>query len=164
MRSICKRPFIHFVLILVLLSVTHLRSAAQDCGPITSTKLKEFLTQMGFAVKNINEAGKADKFEIKNATNGLDIPTSYEISASTNYIWITVFLGKAQSDSSINNNLLRQNAVIQPCFFYFSAKGNLMMGLPVENRAVTTAVLKRCNDFLSNRVGDTKSYWGSKSN
>ena len=55
--------------------------------------------------------------------------------------------------------LLKQNAVIQPCLFYITAKGNLMMGLPVENRAVTAAVLKRCTDFVSKRVADTKNDW-----
>ena len=116
---------------------------------------------MGFTVKNVNESGKPDKFEVKNSNAGLDIPTTYEISPSTNYIWLTVYLGKANYEDSaqINTDLLKQNASIQPCLFYITAKGNLMMGLPVENRAVTAAVLKRCNDFISKKVGDSKLYW-----
>ena len=133
---------------------------AQDCGPINTTQLRSMLEQMGYTVKKTNEAGKPDKFEIKTSNAGLDIPISLEISASTNYIWLTVFLGKWESGSSISSeDLLKQNAAIQPCLFYFTAKGNLMMGLPVENRAVTSAVLKRTTDFITTRVGETKMYW-----
>lgn len=136
---------------------------AQDCGPINSTQLKEMLEQMGYTVKNTNEAGKDDKFEIKTSAGGLDIPISFEISASTNYIWLTVFLGKPESGTFTNtDDLLKQNANIQPCLFYITAKGNLMMGLPVENRAVTSAVLKRTTDFITNRVSDTKTDWQSQ--
>lgn len=163
MRSFNKSNVSRFVYLFFFLCIIASRSLAQDCGPINSVKLKELLTGMGFTVKNTNEEGKSDKFEIKNASGGLDIPTSYEISASTNYIWLTVFLGKANYEDSAqkNTNLLKQNAAIQPCLFYITAKGNLMMGLPVENRAVTSAVLKRCNDFISARVADTKTYWGN---
>jgi len=163
MRSINKTNAIRFAILFFSFCIIGLRSHAQsaDCGPINSTKLKELLIGMGFSVKNTNESGKPDKFEIKNVNNGLDIPTSYEISPSTNYIWLTVFLGKANYEDSceINTDLLKQNAIIQPCLFYITAKGNLMMGLPVENRAVTAAVLKRTNDFISKQVGNTKEYW-----
>jgi len=160
MSSYYKLQLKHIVCIFFF-ACMGLQASAQDCGPINSTKLKELLTGMGFTVKNINEAGKADKFEIKNSSEGLDIPTGYEISPSTNYIWLTVFLGKANYVDSCerNTNLLKQNAAIQPCLFYITAKGNLMMGLPLENRAITAAVLKRCNDFISKRVGETKYYW-----
>ena len=158
-----KSCFKYVVCVFFLSCCIAFHSHAQDCGPINTTKLKELLTGMGFVVKNTNEAGKPDKFEIKNASGGLDIPTTYEISASTNYIWLTVFLGKASDENAeTNTNLLKQNANIQPCLFYITAKGNLMMGLPVENRAVTATVLKRCNDFLAARVAETKDYWTVK--
>jgi len=160
MRSSYNLQLKNILCIFFFVCCMGLQSSAQDCGPISTTRLKELLTGMGFTVKNTNEEGKTEKFEIKNAAGGLDIPTTYEISGSTNYIWITVFLGKAKDEgSAANTDLLKQNANIQPCLFYITAKGNIMMGLPVENRAVTSAVLKRCNDFISARVGETKTYW-----
>jgi len=161
MQATIKKRLIRFATLFFFLCIIVSTSSAQDCGPINSSKLKELLIGMGFAVKNTNDQGKPDKFEIKNSNAGLDIPTTYEISASTNYIWLTVYLGKADYEDSaeINTELLKQNAAIQPCLFYITAKGNLMMGLPVENRAVTAAVLKRCNDFISKNVGNTKFYW-----
>ena len=88
MLLIKKNRIIHVGVLFFFFCTIGLRSGAQDCGPINSSQLKELLKGMGFTVKNVNEKGKADKFEIKNSNAGLDIPTGYEISPSTNYIWL----------------------------------------------------------------------------
>lgn len=133
---------------------------AQDCGPINFSKLKELLVGLGFDPKPGSDTGKTTKWIIANTGSGLNVPTGYEISPSTNYIWITINLGVApESWDDKNNDLLKKNTDIQPCFFYITKQGNLQIALAVENRAVTSAVLKRCNDFIVKRVGDTKELW-----
>lgn len=132
----------------------------QDCDPLTSQQLKTTLTDLGYTVSNIETNTSIPKYSITVTTGGLNIPIAAEVSASTRYIWLTVYLGKADETNGTKNfGLLKQNGSIQPCQFYVTKSGNIMMGLPVENRGVTSTILKDKIDFISARVGDTKSDW-----
>jgi len=133
--------------------------SGQDCSQINQTKLRELLVQLGHTVKDLVTTPGKEKYEIKINKGGFDVPMGLEISASTNYIWLTVFLGKAPSDSSKYFQLIKQNAKIQPALFYVTDSGNLMMGLPVDNRGINNALLKRYTDFIAGKVADTKDYW-----
>jgi hypothetical protein len=130
-----------------------------DCGPINQTKLKEILVQLGYTPKDIISTPGKEKYEIKLNRGGLDVPMGLEISASTNYIWLTVFLGKAPADSSKYFKFLKQNSKIQPALFYVTDSGNLMMGLPVDNRGINNALLKRYTEFIAGKIADTKDAW-----
>jgi hypothetical protein len=133
---------------------------AQDCNPINQTKLKEILVQLGYTVKDLVTTPGKQKYEIKTTKDGLDVPISYELSSSTNYVWLTVFLGKPPAEGSVlNASLLKQNAKIQPCQFYITEAGNLMMGLASDNRGINNATLRRYTDFITARVTETKAYW-----
>jgi hypothetical protein len=123
-------------------------------------RLRNILVELGYEVKDIvRDAGK-EKFSISLAKAGLNVPIGYEISASGNYIWLTVNLGKPVADSASQAlSLVKQNESIQPCFFYITKSGTLMMGLPIENRGVTNALIRRLSDFISDRVGETKNLW-----
>ncbi len=138
---------------------------AQNCGPIDALQLKEMLIQLGYPVKELNKEAGKEKYEVPHKTTDLNVPIGYEISPSTNFIWLTVFLGPAKTDaagSEMALALMRQNAKIQPCFFYITDKGNLMMGLAVENRGLTNAVMRRHTDKLLADVGSTTSIWQKK--
>ena len=130
-----------------------------DCGPINQTRLKELLIQLGHTVKDIVTTPGKEKYEIKINKGGLDIPMGLEISPSTNYIWLTVNLGKPPSDSSKYFQFIKQNSKIQPALFYVTDSGNLMMGLPVDNRGINNALLKRYTEFIAGKVADTKDSW-----
>jgi hypothetical protein len=134
-------------------------STSQECGPINQTKLRDLLSQLGYTPKDLVTTPGKEKYEIKINRGGLDVPMGLEISPSTNYIWLTVFLGKAPSDSSRYFQLIKQNSKIQPALFYVTDSGNLMMGLPVDNRGINNSLLKRYTDFIAGKVADTKEYW-----
>lgn len=147
-----------FVLLISFFSSVFVQ--AQDCAPINQARLKEILTQLGYTVKDLSTTPGKEKFEVKITQGGLDVPIAYEISASTNYVWLTVSLGPATSETSVlNASMLKQNAKIQPCLFYITDAGNLMMGLAVDNRGLNNALLRRYTDFITTRVVDTKAYW-----
>ena len=154
-----KQPF----LLLIFLSIFSLfvnSAKAQEAGPINQARLREILVQLGYIVKDLNTTPGKEKFEVKTTQGGLDVPISYEISASTSYVWLTVFLGPAPAEASIlNAAMLKQNSKIQPCMFYVTESGNLMMGLPVDNRGLNNALLRRYTDFITTKVVDTKAYW-----
>lgn len=133
---------------------------AQSCESLTRTELREMLVELGFTVKDLNTKEGEEKYEVSHTKNGYNIPIAYEISASTNFIWLTAFLGKPRTESLESNlALLKQNFKIQPCQFYITEKGNLMMGLAVENRGVTTAILRRHTDKIVANVSETVSLW-----
>lgn len=133
--------------------------SAGDCGPINQARLKELLVQLGHTVKDIVATPGKEKYEIKINKGGLDIPMGLEISPSTNYIWLTVNLGKAPSDSLKYFKFIKQNSKIQPALFYVTDAGNLMMGLPVDNRGINNSLLKRYTEFIAGKVADTKDSW-----
>ena len=130
-----------------------------DCGPIKQTQLKELLVQLGYTQKELVSTPGKEKYEIKMVAGGLDVPMGLEISPSTNYIWLTVFLGKAPSDSSKYFQFIKQNSKIQPVLFYVTDSGNLMMGLPVDNRGINNTLLKRYTEFIADKVASTKDIW-----
>ncbi len=133
---------------------------AQDCGPLTRVKLREKLVELGYVIKDLNITPGEEKYEVVTRKGGYNIPVSYEISPSTNYIWIIANLGTAKTDDGEKNlALLKQNSKIQPCQFYITDKGNLMMGLAVENRGVTNAILQRHSEKILTDVADSDSYW-----
>lgn len=133
---------------------------AQDCGPIDAKRLKEILYELGYTTKDLNTEKGKEKYEASVKTPQFNVPIAFEISSSTNFVWLTAFLGPAKDETSvINSALLKQNAKIQPCQFYITEKGNLMMGMAVENRGLTNAIMRRHIDKLANDVSGTSSYW-----
>jgi hypothetical protein len=135
-------------------------SHAQNCDVITRAQLKEKLIQMGFEVKAINEEAGKEKYSVNHPGTGFNVPVGYEISPSTNFIWLTANLGKAENLTPEKTMLMvKENAKIQPCFFYITASGLMMMGLGVENRGVTNAILKRHIDKFVADVSKTSAIW-----
>lgn len=125
--------------------------------PLTTPQLRTIVENMGYAPKTISEETGKFQFDVK--TDSFNVPVGTEISKSGNYIWFTVSLGDASGLESKHGDLLRQNAQIQPDFFYITAKGTLMLGVAVDNRGVTPAVVKRVTDKLVADVDSTSKYW-----
>jgi hypothetical protein len=132
----------------------------QAPAEIKPADLKPMLDGMGYESKVLNaEAGK-EKYEFKLTKGGLDVPMAIEISPSGRYIWLTVFLGKGPDAASPKNSqLLHQNAKQQPTQFYITDKENLMIALPVENRAMTAIILRRNVDKLVDDVVSSQAMW-----
>lgn len=131
-----------------------------DDGQMTRAELREMLVQLGYEVTDVvKDAGK-EKYSVNFAKYDLNIPVGFEISPSNSYIWLTVNLGDAPKESSAKClNLLKQNAKVQPTFFYVTDAGRMMAALPVENRNVSNAVLRLRAETISDNVGKTKDTW-----
>lgn len=133
---------------------------AQNCDQLTGAQLKEKLIQLGNEVRDINATPGSEKYEVKYTTATLDVPVAYELSGSKNWVWLTVFLGTPQADTSVMNAaLLKQNFIVQPCQFYITAKGSLMIGMAIENRGLTNAIIKKHSDKIVADVVSTASFW-----
>lgn len=128
--------------------------------------LKAMIDGFGYEIKELSgEAGK-EKWEIATKTEALNIPVACELSASKNYIWLTVNLGEAPKADAPGSaakfeKLLRATFSSQPCHFYITTKGYLMLAIAAENRALSAADLKRALDKVVADVGKTQDAWGS---
>jgi hypothetical protein len=121
---------------------------------------KRAVEDIGYETKELNKEPGKEKYEFKITRDGFDIPMGIEISPSKNYIWLTVFLGPApKSDSTKNADLLRKNSEVQPCQFYVTSKGNLMLAYPLDNRGMSNPVLRAKVDKLAADVVKTKDVW-----
>lgn len=117
--------------------------------------LRQMLVKLGYEVKDLNPT----KFQIPMKRDGLDVPIAAEVSASKNYVWLTANLGQNRASLGFEN-LLKQNMFIQPSFFYITNKSDrLMIGLPINNQALSEAVMTRSIEKLTADVAATKAYW-----
>jgi hypothetical protein len=149
-----------YLLVLFFACFIQLAGYAQNCDILTRPQLKEKLQQMGFDVKTLSDKPGEEKYSVDHPGSVFNVPVGYEISPSTNFIWLTVFLGKADSlDGEKSLSILKENGNIQPSFFYITAKGNLMMGVGIENRGVTEAILRRHINKLVADVSKTSETW-----
>lgn len=124
-------------------------------------KLKTMITNLGYTVKDIGtEVGK-EKAQIDITTEAFNIPMGAEVSPSKNYVWMTVNLGSNPSAEQAKA-LLRQNATIQPSFFYLTKDDRIMLAHPIDNRSITPDVMKRIIDKLAKDVGSTAKDWQAK--
>ena len=155
-----NQHFISYSIILFFIWALPVFSQAQNCDPLTRQQLRSKLEELGYTVKDLNVKPGEEKHEVSIKTSSFNVPVAYEISPSTNYIWLTASLGPAKTEMAETNlALLKQNSKIQPCQFYITEKGNLMSGLAVENRGVTNAILRRHTEKIANDVTNTSSVW-----
>jgi hypothetical protein len=132
-------------------------------SPLDAASLKAMLEGLGHNPKPINSEPGKEKFEVVMKTTELTVPVGVEISPSGNIIWLTVNVGAAPAGDKATAarfaDLLRSNAKTQPSFFYITTNNLLMFAVPVENRAVAPAVLKRWMDKLAEDTQKTRSLW-----
>ena len=125
---------------------------------LSADSLKKMAEGLGYDIKVLSSDAGKEKYEISLKTDNLNIPVALEISASTNYIWLTVNLGP-NSAKKKHEELLKSNFNIQPCFFYITTKGTLMCATAMDNRGVAPAILKRCLEKISSDVDKTSKIW-----
>lgn len=125
---------------------------------LTHDGLKTMGEGLGIEVKQIGTDPGKEKYTFSMKTAKLNIPVGAEISPSTSYIWLTVNLGD-NSPSKKHEELLKQNGLVQPTFFYITASGRLMAAQPIDNRGITPVILRRCLDKIVADVDKTTSVW-----
>lgn len=134
----------------------------QSAEPLDHAALKTMINGLGFETTDlVKDAGK-EKYQFTLKTQALNIPVGAEISPSKNYIWFTVSLGPHPTEPSKHLDLLKQNGKMQPCQFYVTTSGNLMMAVAIDNRGVTASHMKRVVEKLKDDVDASSSIWLKK--
>jgi len=155
--------------VLSVLAICGLAAAVMIPSPVraqssqlTGPAVNDMVKNMGYTTKVLEAAEGKEKYEFLITRDGFDVPIAFEVSASKNYLWLTVFLGKTtdlKDYASIAPKLLKSNHDIQPSFFYVTSKENLMLGIALENRGIDAAVLRRCIDKIAKDTTSTSKLW-----
>lgn len=133
---------------------------AVQSGTIDRKQLRDMLVQLGYDVTDLVKDPGKEKYTVKMSRYDLDIPIGFELSSNNNYIWLTVNLGAAPAETAAKNYaLLRQNAKVQPSQFYITEGKRLMLAMPIDNRGVTNATLRKATESVAEDVGSTKAIW-----
>ena len=129
---------------------------AAQTEQLDTAGLRQLFSDLGYTLKDLDK--DLGKFEFTVQSTEVEIPIAAEISTSKNYIWLTVNLGKNRP--SLNHEeLLKQNFIIQPDFFYITTKGNMMMGTAMVNRSLRPADVRRIVEKLLRDVQSTRPVW-----
>lgn len=154
------RKYVLFGLLTLVASLALYGFGGGQSDQLDARKLRSMLVQLGHEVKDLDTDAGEEKYEVKVVTEGYDVYIAYEISPSKNYVWLTVLLGDAPAESSPKAlAMLKENAKIQPVFFYVTSAGKLMLGLPVDNRGITNSILKQRTDSMAATVNKTSAIW-----
>lgn len=154
------RNYAIFGFLLLVASLALYGFGGTQADQIDAKRLRSMLVQMGYEVKDLDTDEGEEKYEVKVVSGGFDVYVAYEISKSKNYVWLTVLLGDPPAESSPKAlAMLKETSKIQPTMFYVSSTNRLMLGLPVDNRGVTNAVLRQRTDAIAENVGKTSALW-----
>jgi hypothetical protein len=136
-------------------------------APVQSEKLdakglKTMLSSAGYEVKALNDKEGEELYEFKATAAPYDVFVSAQLSPSTNYVWLAVYFGemaKREKKPDIYKKLLSENDKIKPCLFYVTEANALKMAMPIDNRGLQPADLKRTVEFLAKNVSETEDLW-----
>lgn len=142
----------------LVLSVAALPSAAL-AGALTYSQLQNMATNMGYAPNQISEGADSPKFEIQTKSGTFNVPLGLEISPSGRFVWISANLGQITLNGDQAISILKRGTSVQPTQFWYTDKGNLMIGMAIDNRDVTTAYLRFVIDKVGADVAATADIW-----
>lgn len=144
--------------VLVVAALALFGFANNQAPQLDAKQLRTMLSQLGYEIKDLNTVVGEEKYEIKVPAEGFDVYVAYEVSKSKNYVWLTVLLGDSPSESKALA-MLKETSKIQPSMFYISSTGKLMMGLAIDNRGITNAIVRQRTDAICEDVVDTAPLW-----
>ncbi len=136
--------------------------AQEDSSAIDIAKLRSMVDNLGYATKSLGDDGAKFEFTVKKGT--LDVPIAGEVSASKRFVWLTCFLGKVSEVKGFDSKtgkFLERVFKVQPSHFYVTDKGNLMLGLAIDNRGITPAILRHRIDKIAADTDSSLDLWGS---
>lgn len=162
LRHATLMTFSLFAAISVLL-LPSVADAQTGTAQLDYAGLKSMVKNMGYEPKDLDKTpGKeVAEFTVKGPKLTLYITT--EVSSSKSYVWLTVSFGKTSEIKNFSarlENLLKENAMIQPGQFFISKGGYLKYALPLENRGIDAALLRKRIDKVVEDVEDTAGVWG----
>ncbi len=149
-----------FVAAVALASAIWMAPAAM-AEPLSLDQLKTMVAGMGYTPNDLprTDGTPVTKFEVVVVGADFTVPIGVEVTTSKRFIWCTANLGKSAVTGDVALNMLKRAGSIQPTTFWITSKGQLMIGMSVDNREVTPAYLKFVFEKLAGDVGSTSDLW-----
>ena len=134
-------------------------AAAAD--PLNYDQLKAMVANMGYTPKDLptTDGTPTTKFEILIVTQNFNVPLGLEITKSGRFIWCTAVLGESKLTGEKALEVLKRAPSIQPTAFWITTKGQLTIGMTIDNREVTPAHMKFVLEKVAADVGSTSDLW-----
>lgn len=154
---------IGFALAILLSAPVRTAFAGGQGSQLSMAQVKSMVEALGYETKELSGTPGKEKYEFKVTRTGYDLPMAIEISPSKNYIWITLFFGKLASETTLNQSqlykMLSANYIVQPCQYYITDSRNVMLAIAIDNREVSSSVLRRNIDKLADDAVKTADVW-----
>lgn len=126
---------------------------------LNDATLKQTLVRVGYKPKTLESGG----YEVETKSGDLTVFMVVNLSKSGQKLWFTVNLGDMtetdKKDAARLYQMLQRNMLIQPAQFFINTKHNLRLGAPLDNRGLTSAMIKKQVDQLATYVADSKDLW-----
>lgn len=152
-----------FALAILMSAPVRTAFAGGQGSQLSMAQVKAMVETLGYETKELNGTAGKEKYEFKVTRTGYDLPMAIEISPSKNYIWITLFFGKLSSETTLSQSqlykMLTANYTVQPCQYYITDSRNVMLAIAIDNREVTSAVMRRNIDKLADDAVKTADVW-----
>jgi hypothetical protein len=149
-----------FILIILIAAAPNRLAAQSSSGTaLTKLNLKTTLENMGFETKDLG----ANTYQIT-LNQGTIIPMSVSLSTDESGIWlITFFADKVLANYSADKliKLLQSNWSTGVSFFVLNGN-KLEMLHPIENRNITTILLRKEIESHARTVTSTEPLWNEK--
>lgn len=142
----------------LVVSAAALPSAAL-AAPLTYSQLMNMATNMGYTPNTISQGTDTPKFEIQTKSGTFNVPLGLEVSPSGRFVWVSANLGQKTLTGEQALSILRRGTSVQPTQFWYTDKGNLMIGMAIDNRDVTPAYLRFVLDKVGADVASTQDIW-----
>lgn len=148
--------------LVAVVTVPGFAGGTQEAKQLSALEVKTMIQNLGHTTKDLEtEVGK-EKVEFMVTKGGYNVYIGAEVSPSKRFIWLTTLLGNVAEYPNFKDKaveLLAANGRVQPCFFYTTTKGSLMIAVAVDNRDVDPATMRMRIDKLSSDVSDNADLW-----
>jgi hypothetical protein len=150
-----------FLPLLLAIALLALAGWAGQSGEFTDSTLKSSLAGLGYEPKDLGDG----LYEITVEQKDLTVPLRAFLSKSKLKLWLSVTVmlkdGVAKLTRDDLQKLLEKNVDIGPAHFMIEA-GVLKIKMPIDNRGITPAILRKELDYIGQRVSDTRDLWQKK--
>jgi hypothetical protein len=130
-------------------------------GTLTFESLGAMIAGLGYTT-----APKEGYHEVTISRGGIDLRVGLSLSGNMQRVWMSVYVAELPAAEKIPAdwlyNLLTRADDIRPVHFFTRPKTALYMGLSIDNRAMTPAVLRRDFDWFVDTVVAAKDIWSVK--
>ncbi len=127
-------------------------------GPLDIEAVRRLAEVQFGPAKDVTGTSTTKVYEITIVQGGFNVPISLEVSASGNFVWLTANVGPGNVTPERAALALKRIGKIQPTMIWDTG-AKLRFGTTIENRGLTTAMIKAAMERVANDVANNTDIW-----